>query len=756
MNFRRYKERSTGSFVGRPTPEWDARTCVAGYFLELAKHHALNDVFSKSLMSFLQSDQLFRLSKSLLALCERADESGIQNLPLRIAIEEWLGGAESDRPPSPDILEGLFFWAQKLAPSGKLRGILIAAMRDAGGAVPQAGELAEVTAFASLKRTFLLDDDDLSILAFFFCVSNSEELAGVIECWSGKDIHYGVSCCTGIPEKTCKEKLSTQGRIMQSGLLLLGGDIRGRASMDSYSLQSSVFLHISMGGEDILCGKFVEPVEGEPYPLETFPVDRTQCAAIVDLLSFADGTTHTNILLYGKEGSGKTQFARAVSAAVGKKLYAYRQEGDSDRRGTDDIFRLACVTASLDGNDSVLLVDEAEDLLSTGSAGGLFASAPPAFVKARIHEVLDGARCPIIWIVNHVSRIDASTKRRFAFSIEFSALSPASIRNLARSWLRDIPISEPLRDRIVALSGSYGLTGASLQYLSVTLKSVLAAEPSEERAFERVTRLFESNVKLLTGKAPARPEIADSYSLEALDTSVPPERLVALATRAFAKLDERARDGAQSKVGMRFLFHGASGTGKTELARFIAKETDRPLLVKRASDILDPYVGVAEQNVCKIFREAEATKSLLLIDEADSFFSDRSTATHSWERTLVNEFLVQMEEFRGVLICSTNYAAILDKALARRFHETVEFKPLGRDAIATLLARYWPGLAFGDDDVASIAASGPVTPGDFGALNGRTAYLEPEEVTASYVVASLAEMGRAKKGDGPARIGFSA
>lgn len=754
MNFRRRREHSTGNFVGRPTPEWDARKCVAGYFLELAKHHALNDVFSKSLMSFLESDQLFRFSKSLLALCERGDEGGIQNLPLRMAIEEWLNSAESDRPPCSDILEGLFFWAQKLVPAGKLRGILIAAMREAGGAVPTAGEFAAVTAFASLKKAFLLDDNDLSILAFFFCVGNSEELSGVMESWSGTEIHYGISCCTGIPEKACREKLSTQGRIMQNGLLVLGSDIRGRASTENYSLQSSVFLHISMGGEDILCGKFVEQVEGDPFPLETFPVGRTQCASVVDLLSFADGSTHTNILLYGKEGSGKTQFARAASAAAGKKLYAYRQEGNSDRRGTDDIFRLAYVTASLDGSDSVLLIDEAEDLLSTGSCGP-FAPAPPAFVKARIHEVLDGARCPIIWIVNHVSRIDASTKRRFAFSIEFSALSPASIRNLAKSWLGDIPISEQLRQRIVTLSGSYGLTGASLQYLSLTLKSVLSTEPSEERAFERVTRLFESNVKLLTGKVPARPELADSYTLDALDTSVDPERLILLAMRAFEKISSSARDGAEARVGLRFLFHGASGTGKTEFARFIARVTDRPLLVKRASDILDPYVGVAEQNVCKIFREAEATRSLLLIDEADSFFSDRSKATYSWERTLVNEFLVQMEEFRGVLICSTNYAAILDKALARRFHETVEFRPLGRGAIANLLAEYYPDLAFGEDDVAAIAESGPVTPGDFGALKGRTIYLEADEVTAAYVVESLSAMGRAKKDDGPARIGFS-
>ena len=70
------------------------------------------------------------------------------------------------------------------------------------------------------------------------------------------------------------------------------------------------------------------------------------------------------------------------------------------------------------------------------------------------------------------------------------------------------------------------------------------------------------------------------------------------------------------------------------------------------------YVGDNEQNIKEAFEEAEETDSILLFDEADSFFANRENANTSWERTMVNEFLTQMEEFSGILICTTNLRKI--------------------------------------------------------------------------------------------------
>ena len=86
--------------------------------------------------------------------------------------------------------------------------------------------------------------------------------------------------------------------------------------------------------------------------------------------------------------------------------------------------------------------------------------------------------------------------------------------------------------------------------------------------------------------------------------------------------------------GIRMLFYGFSGTGKTELARYMSQKLGKDILLKRASDILGMFVGESEKNIRQAFEEAERTNSILLFDEADSFFADRNNAQHIWERRI--------------------------------------------------------------------------------------------------------------------------
>jgi SpoVK/Ycf46/Vps4 family AAA+-type ATPase len=140
-----------------------------------------------------------------------------------------------------------------------------------------------------------------------------------------------------------------------------------------------------------------------------------------------------------------------------------------------------------------------------------------------------------------------------------------------------------------------------------------------------------------------------------------------------AKLQEGLR-----RVGeARLCLYGPPGTGKTAFGRHLARELDRPLLVRRASDILSPYVGVAERNIARMFAQAEDQGAVLLLDEADSLLRDRQGAQRSWEVTQVNEMLTQMETFRGVFIASTNLMDSLDAASMRRFDARIRLGYLG-------------------------------------------------------------------------------
>jgi adenylate kinase family enzyme len=123
-------------------------------------------------------------------------------------------------------------------------------------------------------------------------------------------------------------------------------------------------------------------------------------------------------------------------------------------------------------------------------------------------------------------------------------------------------------------------------------------------------------------------------------------------------------------------FYGMPGTGKTQLAEYIADQLDKPLLVKRASDLLSKWVGDNEKNIAEMFHEAKAEGAILLLDEADSFLRDRSLAKSNWEATMVNELLQQMERFPGIFICASNLFTQLDAAAIRRFTFKFNFQEL--------------------------------------------------------------------------------
>jgi SpoVK/Ycf46/Vps4 family AAA+-type ATPase len=207
--------------------------------------------------------------------------------------------------------------------------------------------------------------------------------------------------------------------------------------------------------------------------------------------------------------------------------------------------------------------------------------------------------------------------------------------------------------------------------------------------------------------------------------------------------------------GVRMLFYGLSGTGKTELARYISTVLGKPLLLKRCSDLLGSFVGQTERLIAEAFEEAEATDSILLFDEADSFFADRTKASQQWERTQVNEFLTQMEEFSGICICTTNLRKIMDPAMQRRFHIISEFKALTEDGITSLLKSFFCNYKFNDLQIKNLVKYNSVTPGDFGSLKSRIRFVPKEKLDSDYIINELVKIQDEKQKNGGGQIGFA-
>lgn len=244
--------------------------------------------------------------------------------------------------------------------------------------------------------------------------------------------------------------------------------------------------------------------------------------------------------------------------------------------------------------------------------------------------------------------------------------------------------------------------------------------------------------------------VNSSYDLSVLNTSIPAQEIVGMVQNAIA--NDRKSHGKEK--GIRILFYGLSGSGKTNLAHYIAESLGNGIITKNASDILGMLVGESEKNIAKAFEEAKEQKKILLFDEVDSFFRERSYASQSWEITLVNEFLTQMEKFEGIVICTTNLRNIMDKAMQRRFHIMVEFKALKNEGVQSLLGKYFPHFDFNEEDIRRISRFQSATPGDFGNLSSRLRFMNQEKVTETYITEELCKMQEEKE-LGKRSIGFS-
>ncbi len=149
--------------------------------------------------------------------------------------------------------------------------------------------------------------------------------------------------------------------------------------------------------------------------------------------------------------------------------------------------------------------------------------------------------------------------------------------------------------------------------------------------------------------------------------------------------------GASVSPGVRALFTGPSGTGKTLAARMLAWRLGKDIYVCNLAAIVSKYIGETEKHMGELLDCATATDVVLLIDEADALFGKRTEGTHdSTERfgNMQTNFLLQrMDNYEGIVVLTTNLASAMDTAFRRRMDATIDFHlPASLDQQRILLA----------------------------------------------------------------------
>ena len=148
--------------------------------------------------------------------------------------------------------------------------------------------------------------------------------------------------------------------------------------------------------------------------------------------------------------------------------------------------------------------------------------------------------------------------------------------------------------------------------------------------------------------------------------------LQAIKNNSLEKLgvSQRIKNG----IGTAFLFFGPPGTGKSMLAEAVASYVGKKVLVVEYPKIMDRWVGTTDKNIARIFRSAEEENLVVLLDEADTLFYNRSFACQEHDIRFVNEMLQELEKFKGIIILTTNMDVLLDPALERRLSLKVKFE----------------------------------------------------------------------------------
>ncbi len=128
--------------------------------------------------------------------------------------------------------------------------------------------------------------------------------------------------------------------------------------------------------------------------------------------------------------------------------------------------------------------------------------------------------------------------------------------------------------------------------------------------------------------------------------------------------------------GVRALFVGPSGTGKTLAAGWVATRLGLPLFRVDLASLTSKYIGETEKNLAQLLARAEHAEVVLLFDEADSVFGKRTDVKESNDRfanSQTNYLLQRIETFEGITILTSNSQSRFDPAFTRRIDVVLEF-----------------------------------------------------------------------------------
>jgi len=511
-----------------------------------------------------------------------------------------------------------------------------------------------------------LSELEKEVLTFALVLGEEPGLQAVLESLGSLSIHNSLkelSWILKLERSELERVFEPEGSLWVSGLLDLNwtGLMSIPDRLETLPRLGTLLRQSSPGqGIETLLEYYFKKAPGPKLSLAHFPHLEKDLRMLIPFLqaSLEQRQGGVNILLYGSPGTGKTELARMMAHALGARGYevghAKESLQDYEKRPRFRAY-LLCQRLFSRCPHSLIIFDEAEDVFPLVVHGIFGIERQSGDQKGFTNHLLETNPVPAIWISNCVDQIDPSFIRRFDLVMEVPVPPRQVRRQLLRNMLEGLAVGEEWLEDMAA--NEFLAPGHMEKAVKVARCIGSTGQEIPEESLARIVKNAHKAMGYPDGPRLRQPPCA-AYGLQYLNTNVDLEGLI-----------QALKEKGQGRICL----YGPPGTGKTEFVHFAARQLEKPLLVKRASDLLGSYVGQTERTMARMFAEARGEDGILFLDEADSFLQERNRAHHSWEVTQVNELLVQIESFPGIFFCATNFLEILDNAVFRRFDLKVRF-----------------------------------------------------------------------------------
>jgi len=561
---------------------------------------------------------------------------------------------------------------------------------------------------AKLANILNLNECEVQIVEFFILLEQYDILAEATDLLNDMNItksQFVLSVILDIELHHIKKALELDSKLNKSSIISV--------NFDHYRQEFNKIIELIDGGFsynmlycDIVINKMfqgsVEQCMPTSLTFNDYKYLKNDLEMVVPYLKevFVKQKKGVNILFYGVAGTGKTELVKVIAQYLKVDLFEIVYS-DENGNGINEYKRLrAYKTAQTIFNNkrTLLMFDEVEDSFQLKNAGDIL-DKYLGFNKAWFNRALENNVVPTIWIANTVHQIDNAMLRRFDIIVKVPIPDKEKRKELfshyANGFLKE--------QHIDFLAKQEDISPALIERSAKVIDTI---EPYIEDKFLGFKQLLNSTLQAqgyetIEEQKEQKYKLDKFYSTEFINTTIDLDALV---------------DGVKKHKSARLCFYGAAGTGKSAFGRYIAQQLQKPFIIKTGSDLLSMWVGGTEENIADAFEEAKEQNAVLIFDEVDSFLASRASAQRSWEVTQVNEMLVQMENFEGIFIATTNLMDHLDKASLRRFDVKLKFDFLTQQQVWKLFNNYAKDLKLPKPPKSlqkRLQSLTYITPGDF-------------------------------------------